>query len=127
MRVLIVDDDVDFRSMLRWQLDAVDACEVVGDAADGHEALEQVRALAPQVAVVDLMMPGMDGFELIHRLRESHPEVAAVAYSATASDHARGQLQAVGVQMLTKSGDPAALVDAILRLEPRSRERPTPA
>ena len=122
VRVLIVDDDVDFRAMLRWQLSRADGCEVAGDAADGFEALEQVVALQPEVAVVDLMMPGMDGFELISHLLADHPEVVPVAYSAMANDHAREQLESIGVEMLTKSGDAARLLATIARVAPPRRE-----
>lgn len=123
VRVLIVDDDVDFRAMLHFQLDQADGCVVIGDAADGYEALEQTALLQPEVVVVDLMMPGMDGFELIGRLHEEHPEVVAVAYSAMANEHARRQLAQVDVEMLTKSGSPEALQQAITRLAPPSADR----
>lgn len=124
VRVLVVDDDVDFRAMLSWQLGKADNIQVVGDAADGYEALEQVALLDPEVAVVDLMMPGMDGFELIDRLLADHPEVVPVAYSAMANDHARDQLLSIGVEMLTKSGNAQRLVEAIGRLAPPSRGAP---
>ena len=124
VRVLIVDDDVDFRAMLGWQLSKADEVEVVGDAADGYEALEQIEALDPEVAVVDLMMPGMDGFELIDHMLADHPDVVPVAYSAMANEHARAQLGAIGVEMLTKSGNADKLVEAITRLAPPSREAP---
>jgi CheY-like chemotaxis protein len=123
VRVLIVDDDVDFRAMLHFQLDQADGCTVIGDAADGYEALEQVALLQPEVVVVDLMMPGMDGFQLISRLRDEHPEVVPVAYSAMANEHARRQLAQVDVEMLTKSGSPEALQRAILRLTGPSTDR----
>lgn len=122
VRVLVVDDDVDFRAMLAWQLSKAEALTVVGDAADGFEALEQIEALSPQVAVVDLMMPGMDGFELIDHMLADHPDVVPVAYSAMANDHARDQLLAIGVELLTKSGNADRLVEAITRLAPPSRE-----
>ena len=122
VRVLIVDDDVDFRAMLTWQLSKADRVEVVGDAADGYEALERIQDLSPEVAVVDLMMPGMDGFELIDHMRSDHPQVVPVAYSAMANDHARTQLESIGVEMLTKSGSSDKLLEAIARLAPPSRE-----
>lgn len=124
VRVLVVDDDVDFRAMLAWQLGKADQVDVVGDAADGYEALEQIDRLDPQVAVVDLMMPGMDGFELIDRMREEHPGVVPVAYSAMVNEHARAQLHAIGVEMLTKSGSADRLVEAITRLAPPAQEAP---
>ena len=122
VRVLIVDDDVDFRTMLSWQLSKAERLEVVGDAADGYEALERIHELSPEVAVVDLMMPGMDGFELIDHMRVDHPHVVPVAYSAMANDHARVQLESIGVEMLTKSGSADKLVEAITRLAPPARE-----
>lgn len=127
VRVLIVDDDVDFRTMLAWQLSKADDVAVVGDAADGYEALEQIELLDPEVAVVDLMMPGMDGFELIDRMLDDHKEVVPIAYSAMANDHTRDQLGAIGIEVLTKSGNADALVEAIVRLAPPPREAPTPA
>lgn len=125
VRVLVVDDDVDFRAMLAWQLSKAEALTVVGDAADGFEALEQIEELSPHVAVVDLMMPGMDGFELIDRMLAEHPDVVPVAYSAMVNDHARDQLLTIGVEMLTKSGSAERLVEAITRLAPPSRKTST--
>lgn len=125
VRVLIVDDDVDFRAMLRWQLSKVADVSVIGDAADGYEALERVEQLDPEVAIVDLMMPGMDGFELIDRLLEEHPEVVPVAYSAMVNEHARDQLEGIGVEMLTKSGNADKLVEVITRLAPPREQQAT--
>ncbi|MFT4745397.1 MAG: two-component system response regulator (stage 0 sporulation protein A) [Nonlabens sp.] len=115
MRLLVVDDDVDFRLLLRHQLTHVAGLEVVADAADGFEALELVDALIPDCVVIDLMMPGMDGFELIGLLQQLATPPGMVAYSAMASGDVMQQDARLGVELLMKSGDHTALIEAIYR------------
>ena len=78
IRVFLVDDQVLMRQGLKTLLDLDERVEVVGEASDGVEALERIRALRPDVALVDVRMPRMDGVELVGRLTEEHPRVAAV-------------------------------------------------
>ena len=65
--VLIVDDHDGFRAGARALLEA-DGFEVVGEAADGAAALEEVRRLRPEVVLLDVQLPGIDGFEVAERL-----------------------------------------------------------
>ena len=76
VRVFLVDDQVLMRQGLRTLLDLDERVEVVGEAADGVEALERFPALRPDVAIVDVRMPRMDGVELVSRLAEEYPWVA---------------------------------------------------
>jgi CheY-like chemotaxis protein len=115
MRLLVVDDDVDFRMLLSHQLTHVAGLEVVADAADGFEALELVEALVPDCVVIDLMMPGMDGFELISLLQQLATPPGMVAYSAMANNDVIEQVAQLGVELLMKSGDHTALIEAIHR------------
>jgi len=78
VRVFLVDDQILMRQGLRTLLDLDERVEVVGEAADGVEALERIPALRPDVALVDVRMPRMDGVELVRRLAEEYPRVAAV-------------------------------------------------
>ena len=78
IRVFLVDDQILMRQGLRTLLDLDERVEVVGEASDGVEALEGIRTLRPDVALVDVRMPRMDGVELVGRLTEEHPRVAAV-------------------------------------------------
>jgi len=94
-------------------LSAADGVEVVGDAADGHEALEVVERTGPDGVVVDLLMPGMDGFELIDRLRERWPAMRLVANSAIATTTRAGDVSRLGVPVLPKSSDPDVLLAAL--------------
>jgi two-component system, chemotaxis family, protein-glutamate methylesterase/glutaminase len=73
VRVLVVDDDVDFRVLLRVQLGTYPGLTVVATAGDGIEALELVAADPPDAIALDLLMPRMNGFEAIEALRASHP------------------------------------------------------
>lgn len=116
VRVLVVDDDPDWRTMLRMQLELLHQIEVVGEAGDGAEALAQVGATSPDAVVLDLMMPGMDGLEAIVHLRADHPDVPVVAYSAVTSGAAQDHCSTHGVPLLRKSGDTSDLVDRLHEL-----------
>jgi DNA-binding NarL/FixJ family response regulator len=71
IRVLVVDDEPLVRSGVRMILESEHEIEVVGEAADGNEALEQAHALAPDVVILDIRMPGLDGIETTRRLLQS--------------------------------------------------------
>ena len=112
IRILVVDDEDDVRLLLRLQLEA-QGFEVVGDAADGGSAVELCASTRPQAVVLDLLMPRMSGFEAIPRLREACPGVAIVAYTATAGDFVRAEMDRLDVTLVLKSGDIQPLVRAI--------------
>lgn len=115
LRVIVVDDDADFRLLLKVQLDMRGDIEVVGAAADGAEALRLTEQLAPDAIIMDLLMPNVNGFEAIDTLRSRFPEVGVVAYTAVAGNYARQQTSRAGVELVLKSGDPSQLVEALHR------------
>ena len=82
MRVLIVDDEKPARDRLRQILEDEDHYEVVGEAADGHEALEQTARVAPDIVLLDIRMPGMEGIETAHHLNAMDPAPAVVFTTA---------------------------------------------
>lgn len=110
--VVIADDEVDIRLLLRLQLRQA-GINVVGEAADGDEAVELCRTLHPHVVVLDLLMPRMSGFEVIPVLREECPDVGIVAYSAVAGDFARTEMERWDVPLRLKNGDAEPLVQVI--------------
>lgn len=74
MRVLIVDDEANARNRLQIMLEELDV-EVVGEAANGVEALDMVGRLAPDLLLLDINMPEVDGFDVVRHLPESGPMV----------------------------------------------------
>ncbi len=68
IRVLLADDQVLVRAGFRALIDAQDDLEVVGEASDGQEALDQARELAPDVILMDIRMPGVDGLEATRKI-----------------------------------------------------------
>jgi DNA-binding NarL/FixJ family response regulator len=78
VRVLIVEDQALVRQGLRTILDLEEGIQVVGEAADGEEALERISHLLPDVALVDVRMPRMDGIELVRHLRQEYPHIMPI-------------------------------------------------
>ncbi|MEO2107609.1 MAG: response regulator transcription factor [Actinomycetota bacterium] len=120
LRVVIADDEPDLRLLLRMQLDRHQGFEVVGEAADGSQAVEQVKNTDAEVVVMDLLMPGTSGFEAIAMLAEQAPTVGIVAYTAVAGDFVRTEMKRIGVELVLKSGDIGPLADALRRAAPAS-------
>lgn len=110
--VVVADDEVDIRLLLKLQLRQA-GINVIGEAADGVEAIEQCVALRPHVVVLDLLMPRMSGFEAIGGLQEQCPEVQIVAYSAVAGEFARTEMARHGIPLRLKNGDADPLVRTI--------------
>ena len=81
MRVLICDDEPSLRVLLRIALGSEQDLEIVGEAADGREAVDLAERHRPDVILLDLAMPEMDGLEALPKLREVAPETKVVVYS----------------------------------------------
>jgi DNA-binding NarL/FixJ family response regulator len=79
--IVLADDHRIVRQGLQALLSAEADFKVVGEAGDGREALEQVRRLAPDVLVLDLMMPGLNGLEVARQLHKQTPKVGVVVLS----------------------------------------------
>src|ERR1044072_4067795 len=114
IRVLVVDDQELMRRGLRKLLEIEDGIEVVGEAADGKEALAAVPGCAPDVVLVDARMPRMDGVELTARLAANHPSVAALVLSTFEEDaYIFGALRAGACGYPLKDCSPEELIDGI--------------
>jgi DNA-binding NarL/FixJ family response regulator len=78
-RILIVDDNAEVRQELRTLLPLAGDLEVLGEAADGAEAIRLADALQPHVILLDLQMPVLDGYETARRIKDRWPACRVVA------------------------------------------------
>jgi DNA-binding NarL/FixJ family response regulator len=87
IKVFIVDDHPIFRQGLRQVIESDARMAVVGEAADGIEALAQIKRLQPQVAVVDIDLPQSDGLELVRVLENLRPAIPAIILTMHKEEH----------------------------------------
>jgi DNA-binding NarL/FixJ family response regulator len=85
-RVLIADDHPVFRAGMVTVLQDLDGIEVVGQAADGDEAVAAVAEHRPDVVLMDLRMPGVGGLEATARIRVEHPDTAVIVLTMDSDD-----------------------------------------
>lgn len=112
--VLLVDDQALLRVGFRMVIESEPDLQVVGEAADGRVALDQVTALAPDVVLMDIRMPGMDGIEATGRIVADHPGSRVLVLTTfDVDDLAFAALRAGASGFLLKSARPDELVDAI--------------
>jgi DNA-binding NarL/FixJ family response regulator len=116
IRVLLVDDQALMRAGFRALLDAEDGLEVVGEAADGHAAIDQSRRLHPDVVLMDVQMPGLDGIEATRRIA-ADPGLTSVRVLILTNhgldSYVFAALRAGASGFLLKDADPADLLQAI--------------
>ena len=117
--MFVVDDHAVVRRGLRAYLESVEDMEVVGEAADGQQALEAIAALVeagrpPDVVLMDLLMPGMDGVSATAAITQRHPDLAVVAMTSfTQADLVHGALQAGAAGYLLKDAEADEVAAAI--------------
>lgn len=86
IRVLVVDDHPVVRTGVHGMLATHDQFDVVGEAADGAEAVRQVEELKPHVVLMDLRMPVLDGVQATMRIRDLHPDIQVVVLTTFDTD-----------------------------------------
>lgn len=115
-RVLIVDDDALVRAGLVMMLDGAEDISVVGEAADGDEAITAVDAHAPDVVLMDLRMPRMSGIAATSRLRSrNQPPEVLVLTTFDADENVLAALRIGASGFLLKDSPPAQIVEAVTR------------
>jgi NarL family two-component system response regulator LiaR len=131
VRILIADDHAVVRQGLRMFLGLDPEFQIVGEAADGAEAVSLARQLRPDVVLMDLLMPGMDGIQATAAIRSEVPETEVVALTSVLEDGAViGAVRAGAIGYLLKDAQPDELCRAIraaaagqVQLSPRAAER----
>ena len=87
LTIVIVDDDEDYRLIVRALLRPLgDAATIVGEAADGEAALALVRRERPDIVITDLVMPHLNGVDLTRRIRQELPETQVILISSYTED-----------------------------------------
>jgi CheY-like chemotaxis protein len=113
-RVLIADDAVAMRAALRGLLED-HGLPVIGEAADGLQAITMAAQLQPDVVVMDVRMPGLDGLQATIRITGAHPHIRVVVYSVFDSDDTRHAARRAGAAaFVAKHGPPDHVPAAVL-------------
>ena len=114
IRILLVDDQPRVRQGWRMALSLETDMQVIGEAADGEEAVRHASTLRPTVVVMDLEMAVMDGIEATHALRGAVPTCAVIVVSIHDTEQVRGDALAAGAAAFVSKQEPIeALLAAI--------------
>jgi two-component system, LytTR family, response regulator len=123
LTAIVADDEQPARDELCYLLDQIDGVEVVGQAANGLEAVETITKLDPDLAFLDIQMPGLTGLEVVRQLQESGTTAAVVF--VTAFDHqAVEAFEVNAVDYLLKPVDATRLAQAVNRARTRRADSP---
>ena len=114
--VLLVDDDKDLRYMLRYLIESTTSFEVVGEAGNGEEAIDQTRKLQPDLIIMDVAMPVMDGVEATKRIKEMWPRTYVLGLTAF-SDYPEVMLGSGASKCLLKTEAYGSLTNVMEKLK----------
>lgn len=118
IQVLLADDHRMFREGLRVLLEAEEDIEVVGEASNSEEVIQQTRSLKPNIVVMDINMPGVNGLNATHRLVQEDPNVKVVILSMWLDDELVRQAMNVGVSgYVVKQTAASELITAIREVQ----------
>ena len=113
-RVYICDDSPEYRMLLRMVL-ADAGATIVGEGADGREALEGAAATDPSVVLLDLNMPGITGLELLPQLRAALPDVKIIVLTTSKADEAERAALMLGADGFVSKPIDATSIPLLLR------------
>jgi DNA-binding NarL/FixJ family response regulator len=114
IRVFLVDDHAIVRDGLRSVLTAEPLLQVVGDAANGQELLEQLPTVPTDVVLMDLNMPVLDGLATTHKLHKQYPDLRILILSMMTHEHTINKLLVAGAHgYVLKNADRAEIIMAI--------------
>jgi CheY-like chemotaxis protein len=127
LRVLLVDDSSDFRAAAREYLQGVSGAQLVGEAADGCEALSQSERLQPDLVLMDLRMPRANGIEATPRIKALPCHPVVVLFTVHTSEPLRQAARAAGADALFSKDEFVKHAAATIRcLVLRQAQKPEP-
>ena len=117
IKVLLADDHSIVRAGLRRIVEESRDMRVIAEAADGREAIKEVHKTSPDIAIIDISMPGLDGLEVISQLKQFYPDLPILILTM----HEEGQyvvraIEAGAMGYITKQSAPEQLVKAIRKV-----------
>jgi len=122
IRVLLADDHSIVRAGLRRLIEESDDIRVIAEASNGQEAIRYVQTSPPDVAVVDISMPGMDGLEVIDQIHNRHPKLPILVLTMHEEEQYVIRALSVGATgYVTKRSAPEKLVEAIRKVHDGGR------
>jgi DNA-binding NarL/FixJ family response regulator len=115
--ILIVDDHVQLRALIRGIAAQAPDLQVVGEAADGAEAIRLIQELRPDIILLDLSMPRLNGLEALQRIKAARPEIKVIIVTAHSEDAYRRAAEEGGADaFLVKKTLGTVLLPTIRRL-----------
>jgi DNA-binding NarL/FixJ family response regulator len=113
INILIVDDNAMIRSQLRAALERTGKWRVIGEAENGRRAVEKVHERAPDVTVMDFLMPGMNGLEAARQIAEEGPSTPILMVTSDPSRQLEEEAKKVGIRGLCLKSDIRCLLKAV--------------
>jgi DNA-binding NarL/FixJ family response regulator len=105
IRVLVVDDQPQFRRAAARLISTVAGFEIVGEADSGEEALDLIAPLQAELVLMDVRMPGMGGTEATRRIRADHPATRVVLVSVTERAHLPADVESCGAEQVLQKDE----------------------
>ncbi len=115
MTALLVDDEPLAREELRFLLDSIPEVEILGEAADGSEALERIEALGPDLVFLDVQMPGLDGIAVVRELLARGTKLPHIVFATAYDQYAVQAFEVNAADYLLKPVDRDRLAQSIGR------------
>lgn len=114
--VLVVDDSPDVRHVVRTFLERDATFKVCGEAGDGPEAIKKAELLAPDLVLLDFLMPGMNGIDAANALRQLLPKTKIAIFSNYTHDFGARLSSAVGIDAVIAKGSLADMAKSLKKL-----------
>lgn len=121
LTTIIVDDEALARRGLKYRLTGIEDIELAGEARNGREALEMIKALSPDLVFLDIQMPGMDGFDVLRALSED--EMPTIVFVTAFDEYAVQAFEANALDYLLKPIEDERLAEALDRVRKVSRQK----